>query len=128
MATFGVYEKAFDFLVDKGFEVYPPGTKKGECKNNYLVLRSETTSQIQNFSSEYHYYSLLCYSKTYTNLLQFSDSVKQNMAGLAPMLMPTGVSTPPYWDEEINAFMVSIEYVAKVRNKLVKTPRGIIGR
>lgn len=116
MATFALWDATFRYLKAKGFDVYPPATKKGECKEDYIVLKNDVTAPIMNFSSEYNYYIILCYSKAYTGVLKLSDNVKNVMKEYVPNMMPTGNETPPFFDESVNAFMVSIQYRANCRN------------
>jgi hypothetical protein len=117
MATFAVWEKTQKYLESKGFIVYPPSTKKGECTKDYLVLADASTNQISDYSSEYHYYDIMCYSKTYSGVLKLNDEVRKVMVNFAPQLMPTGNSTQAYYDSEVKAFMISVEYRANCRNK-----------
>jgi hypothetical protein len=121
MATLALWKKAFEFLEEKGFEVYPPSTKTGECTKDYLVLKDANTAQISTFSSEYHYYDILCYSKNYTGVLELNDKMKNVMKEFVPQLMPTGNETQAYYDTDVKAFMISVEYRACARNKNVKT-------
>ena len=116
MATFALWDKTYKYLKDKGLDVYPPSTKQGECKKDYIVLKGDVTSQALNFSSEYHYYLVLSYSKTYTGVLKLVDKVKHYMNEYAPNMMPTGIENPPYWDDSVKAFMVSVQYRANARN------------
>jgi hypothetical protein len=117
MATFAVWNKTQKYLESKGFTVYPPSTKNGECTSDYLVLADANSTQIGTFSSEYHYYDILCYSKTYTGVLKLNDSMKVAMKEFVPQLMPTGNETQAYYDTEVKAFMISVEYRANCRNK-----------
>jgi hypothetical protein len=117
MATFAVWSKTQKYLESKGLTVYPPSTKKGECTEDYLVLADANTMQIGTFSSEYHFYDVMCYSKTYSGVLKLHDLVKSTMLEFAPQLMPTGNETQAYYDSEVKAFMTSVEYRANCRNK-----------
>lgn len=116
MATFKLWDKTFKYLKSKGFDVYPPSTKIGECKNDYIVLKGDVTAPALNFSSEYHYYLIICYSKTYSDVLRLVDNIKHAMNEYSPNMMPTGIENPPYWDDEVKAHMVSIQYRANARN------------
>ena len=66
MATFELWDKGFKFLKER-FLAYPPYTKTGECTENYVVFRDDTTGPKSNYSSEVHYYSVICYSKSYSS-------------------------------------------------------------
>lgn len=117
MSLFELYDKTFKYLEQKGFEVYPVGTKEGECKKDYIVLKKESSTQTLNYSSQTHYFSILCYSKKYTGVLKLCDNIREVMKEYFPQMKQTGNETPPYFDDSVNAFMVSIEYACYMRNK-----------
>lgn len=115
-----VWEIVQETMIDNGIDVYPPATKKGDCKDFYAVLKDDGASQVGSFSSEYHYYTLLCYAPKdkYVELLRFVESCKEVMEKepIFPMLMPTGTQTPSFYDDTFNAYMISIQYRNNVRN------------
>lgn len=116
MSSYKVWDKAYKYLLSKGFDVYPPATKRGECKSDYIVLKSEATSQLSTFSSEVQYYLILCYSNKYTSLLKLVDNVKSVMNRYYPNMKPTGNETVPFYDDDVKAYMVSIQYRTVARN------------
>ena len=107
-------------LIDAGIDTYPPAQKTGDCKDFYVVLKDDGASQIGSFSSERHFYTLLCYAprKKYSQLLDFVERCKKVMAEapIYPMLMPTGTQTPSFFDDSFNAYMISVQYRNNVRN------------
>jgi hypothetical protein len=115
-----LYDLAFNFLEGKGYEVYPPSTKRGECKSNYIVLKKDESSQYAELSTIMEYYMVLCYSKTYMGVLHLSDDIRGDMAGFVPSLFPSGVESPPIYDENVKAFTISMQYTSKLRDKNVK--------
>lgn len=118
MATFELWDKGFKFLKER-FLAYPPYTKTGECTENYVVFRDDTTGPKSNYSSEVHYYSVICYSKSYSSVLKYADEVKKSMEQLFPFFVPSGIQTPTVYDDSVKAFTTSIQYRANVRNKLL---------
>ena len=74
-----IWELAMDAFNETGIEIYPPATKNGECKNPYVVLKTEGSTQIPGYSSEYHYYSFLCYvpQNQYSELEKLKSKVKK---------------------------------------------------
>lgn len=107
-------------LKENGIEVYPPATKTGECKNNYVVVKKSGASQIGDLSSEVHYIDVMCYVpwNKYTNLERFKKQVKEIIHNnLYPRLMETGSETNDYYDESYKAHMVSFMLRNNVRNK-----------
>lgn len=114
-----VWEHIMDAMIANGIEVYPPASKKGECVHEYVVVKQDGTSQYQDFSTEAHYYTLLLYvpQHKYASLERFKAKVKEAMAtDLYPLLMPTGLETPDFFDDTFKAHMVSIQYRNNVRN------------
>lgn len=100
--------------------VYPPGTKTGECKSPYVVLRQSGGMQLGNFSSETVYYDFMLYvpKNMYSELDTFEKSVKCIIdTKLYPMLMPTGSTDPDFYDDEVKAHMRSFMYRNTRRNK-----------
>jgi len=103
----------YDHLKAKGFEVYPPASKRGQCLQPYVVAMQESTMELYGFSSEQDYYSVMCYVpiNQYMNIQKFVNSVKLAMKSAYPMFTPSGNVTQPYLDTAIHGWMVSIEYV-----------------
>ena len=108
-------------LIDAGIDTYPPMTKQGDCKSCYAVLRNDGSMKKLSFSSETHFYTLLCYAPKgqYRELLQFVEHCKEVMAKepIFPMLMPTGTETQVFFDDSFNAYMISVQYRNNVRNE-----------
>lgn len=113
------WDIAFSLLDSNGFDVYPPYTKVGECKKPYVVLMATSVSKATGLSTEYHFYEVLCYANLYTEVMQVVADVKECMQKVFPLFMPTGQETPPFYDNDVNAFMVSIEYRNNARNKFL---------
>lgn len=120
MASRSVWDITQRTLIDAGIDTYAPAQKKGDCKDFYVVLKDDGASQIGNFSSERHYYTLLCYAPRtkYLELMDFVNRCKEVMSKepIFPMLMPTGVETPSFYDDTFNAYMISVQYRNNVRN------------
>lgn len=106
-------QDVFAFLESKGYEVYFPNQKFGECTSPYVVIRTETTSQFMEYSSTQTFYGILCYipKNHYSTLDPFVDGVVETLKGIRPMLKPTYNRTAPFFDETVQGWMVSLEYV-----------------
>lgn len=107
-------------LKENDIEAYPPATKTGECKKEYVVVKNSGASQYGDFSTEIHYVDIMCYVpwNKYTNLEKFKKLVKQIIHdNLYPRLMETGSETVDYYDEGFKAHMVSFMLRNNVRNK-----------
>lgn len=114
-----VWERIMDVMKTNDIEAYPPATKKGECLHEYVVVKQEGGSQYLDFSSEVHYYTFLLYvpQHKYASLERFKKTVKEVIAKeLYPLIMPTGLETPEFFDDTFNAHMVSIQYRNNMRN------------
>lgn len=99
-------------LKEKGFDVFSPGIKVGECTSEYLVVKNNGSSKHVSFSTDVDLYSVLCYvpKDKYSSLEPLVQRVKNSMKGLEPMIKPYGSQTPSYYDDNIKAHMISIEY------------------
>lgn len=107
-------------LIDAGIDTYAPAQKTGDCKSPYAVLKDDGSAAVLGYSSEYHYYTLLCYvpRDSYLELGDFVSRAKDIMSAepIYPMLKPTGVETPAFLDDSFNAYMISVQYRNCVRN------------
>lgn len=114
-----VWERIMDVMKANNIEAYPPATKKGECTYEYVVVKQEGSSQYLSFSSEAHYYTFLLYvpQHKYASFERFKKTVKDVIREqLYPLIMPTGLETPEFFDDTFNAHMVSIQYRNNVHN------------
>ena len=115
-----VWEIVQETLIDAGIDTYPPSTKHGDCKEPYVVLKDAGSSPVVGKSSEYHYYEIMCYvpMNSYHTLNDFVERCKAVMREdpIFPMLVPTGVQTPSFFDDSFNAHMISVQYRNNVRN------------
>lgn len=100
------------YLKEQGFKVYFPTQKQGECTFPYVVVKDMTTSKIAGISSTVTYYDLMCYvpREHFSTLSVFVEQVKNSMRGMVPMIMPTYTETASFYDEDVKAHMVSVQY------------------
>lgn len=114
-----VWERISEALRLHQIDVYPPATKIGECKKEYVVVKGDGSSQIGSLSSQSNYYTIMMYvpKNKYTQLERYKKIVKEIIAAdLYPMLMPTGQETPDFYDDTVKAHMVSVTYRNSIRN------------
>lgn len=106
------WQDIYKHLKKEGFDVYSPGTKVGECRSEYLVVKSDGSTKHASFSTDIDLYSVMCYipRDRYSMLEPFVQKVKESMKGLEPMILPYGSQTPSYYDNGVKAHMISIEY------------------
>lgn len=116
-----MWERISDHLIENGVDVYAPATHKGECRKEYVVLKDDGASKYGTFSTAVHYYSVLCYvpRDRRTDLERLVNKCKEIMNNMSPMIMPTGLETPEFYDDSIKAHMISIQYRNYVRNRLL---------
>lgn len=107
-----VYDKIVDEFKKNKIEVYSPGSHKGDCTSSYVVVKDSGKTAIAGLSSQSALYDILCYvpEKRYTEILTFVDECKRIMNSLYPMLIPTGLETPSFHDDNNKSYMVSVEY------------------
>ena len=99
-------------LKQKGFDVYSPGQKIGECKKEYVVVKDADGNRDLNVSSMHDYYDIICYvpEKQFSRLHPFFEEVKMAMKELFPMIRPADSETPSYQDKQVKAHMKSVLY------------------
>lgn len=115
-----VWEIISDTLISRGFEVYPPATKVGECKREYIVLKQDGSSQKDRLSTQTVYYAFMLYvpKNQYSRLGDFEKRVKEILdTDLFPLIMPAGSTDTDYYDDNYNAHMRTFLYRNYVRNK-----------
>lgn len=121
MGDTNLWLKTQKFLEENtGLKCYPPATKLDECTEDYIVLKDDMSAQYQQFSTAIDYYDVLLYSQTYDGVVGLAGKVRSVLAKFVPNLFPTGVETGAYFDDNINAFMKSIQYRAMRRDKNIK--------
>lgn len=106
------WEDIYNHLKSAGFDVYPPAMKKGECEKPYIVVKHAGLFDADEVSSVYEVYKLLLYIPRgqYSTLHEYKENVKENMKKMFPMIRSMYDETEPYYDEDVNAFMVQIKY------------------
>lgn len=101
----------FKHLQKKGFDVYPPAVKAGECKTPYVVIKLNGDGDIAGTSSTRDYYSVMVYvpKLAYSTLEPLVQKIKKAMKELDPLFKLTNVQ-PSFYDDTVKAHMVSVEY------------------
>ena len=117
-----IWETIQRTLEANGIETYPPATKVGECKKEYVVLKESGSAQVSHFTSEIVYYQFLLYvpRNKYHTLDNFEKRVKKVLnEQVFPTIRSTGSNDPDYYDDEIKAHMRSFTYRNIRRNKYI---------
>lgn len=107
-----VWQDIYKHLKKNGFDVYSPSIKTGECTKEYIVVKNNGSAKKVNASTDEDYYSIMCYvpRNKYSALEVLVQKVKKAMKELKPMVLPYGMQSSSYYDDEIKAHMISIEY------------------
>lgn len=106
------WQDIFAHLKAKGFDVYAPAQKIGECTSPYLVVKNDGSYQHANFSTDRDMYVIYCYvpKMRYSELEPLVQSVKDAMRELYPMIQRYGQQLPSYYDDSVQAHYIGIEY------------------
>lgn len=95
-----------------GIDVYPPGVKVGDCVAPYVVVKIDSSFEHASFSTNVDLYSIMCYvpKQSYSKLEPLLMKVEKSMKQLEPMIIQYGQRQPSYYDDSVNAHMVSVMY------------------
>ena len=107
------WQDLYMFLKLKGYDVYAPGQHVGECLSKYIVIRYDGTSQVDNASSHWDLYAVMCYvpQELYPELESFTTEVRNALAELRPMFLKYyEQSSMSAFDEAARAHYTVTEY------------------
>jgi len=96
-----------------GFVVYAPGEHVGRCTSPYVVVKYDGTTQIENASSHYDLYAVMCYvpANMYSQLEELTVKVRACVAELRPMFLKYyEQSNMSAYDEAARAHYTTTEY------------------
>ena len=99
-------------LKNKGYDVYAPAQKVGECTEPYLVVKNDGSYQHVNFSTDRDMYAIYCYVPRlrYSELEPLVQRVKRDMKELYHMFQVYGQQPASFYDDEVKAHYITIEY------------------
>lgn len=106
------WQDIYIHLKNKGYDVYPPGIKVGDCIEPYVVIKNDGSYKHVNFSTDRDMYAILCYvpKGQYSKLEPLVQNIKKDMKELEPMIIAYGQQMPSYYDDTCKAHYISIEY------------------
>jgi beta-galactosidase GanA len=106
------WQDLYKHLQSKGYDVYSPFQKEGDCITPYIVVKNSGSSQHRSFSTDVDLYTIMCYvpRDEYSKLETFVVNVKKAMKDIYPLFIPTGSQTPSFYDDTYKAHMISIDY------------------
>ena len=72
-----ILKKTIDILKEDGTEVYMPSQHKGECINEYIVVKMDGVIDVLDISSERPIYTIMCYVpyNQYSKLESFVQNI-----------------------------------------------------
>lgn len=107
------WQDLYNHLKKKGFKVYTPGQHVGQCREPYVVVKYDGTTQIENASSHYDLYAVMCYvpEGQYHLLESLTTSVRAAVAELRPMFLKFyEQASMSAYDEAARAHYTTTEY------------------
>lgn len=107
-----MWGKIYSKLKDEGLNPYPPGKHKGECEENYCVIR-ESNQVPYHYSNQvgYKLFDIILFvpEDSYIQINPYVNKIRKAMKGLS-FLRKTGNETPIIIDDRKKAYTMSIEY------------------
>lgn len=106
------WQDIFTFLSGKGYEVYPPGVKVGDCTSPYIVIKNDGAYKHANFSTDRDMYAIIVHvpKGEYSKLEPLILKLIQDMKEIEPMILPYGQRLPSYYDDTCKAHTQTVEY------------------
>ena len=113
------WQDLYLFLASKGYDVYTPGQKEGECFSKYIVIKYAGSAKADMISSRRDLYDLILYvpKANYSQLESFVQQVISDMKEIEPLFMPyDNQQDTSYFDDSVKAHFVSIVYMNYKKN------------
>lgn len=113
------WQDLYLFLTSKGYDVYTPGQKEGECLSKYIVIKYAGSVKADMISSRRDLYDLILYvpKASYSQLESFVQQVISDMKEVEPLFMPyDNQQDTSYFDDSVKAHFVSIVYMNYKKN------------
>lgn len=106
------WQDIYIHLKNKGYDVYAPAQKEGECTEPYIIIKNDGSYKHNEFSSDRDMYAIYVYvpKLKYSLLEPIVQMVKKDMRELYPMFIPYGQQLPSYYDDDVKAHYIGIEY------------------
>lgn len=100
------------FLKEKGYDVYFPAQKVGDCVSPYVVVKHDGATKDLNFSTDIDTYSIMVYvpQKSYSQLEVLVRKIRQDMKELEPMIRYNDSMMTSFYDDSIKGHMTSISF------------------
>ena len=106
------WKDIYRHLKSNGFDVYAPDQKEGYCLEPYIVIKSREVVRLETVSSNEAMYDILLYvpKNRFSFVEEYVLQVIEAMDKLFPMIREAGTQTEPFYDDDVQGYMVSIQY------------------
>ena len=96
--------------------VYALGAHQGVIDGKTIVVKPASATQYMSFSTTIQYFDIQCYGRTISESMSLFEEVKTAMKSLEMTVMPTFLSSSPYYDSNVKAWQISGTYRNYVKN------------
>lgn len=113
------WQDLFAFLDGKGYDVYPPATKLGDCTKPYIVVKYAGATKLSTVSSRQDLYDIMVYVPLhkYAQLEVLVQKVINDMKEIAPLFLPYDMEQDEsVLDPAVNGHYVTLTYCNYKKN------------
>lgn len=113
------WQDLYNFLSGKGYDVYPPSTKLGDCTSPYIVVKYAGATNMSTISSRQDLYDIMVYvpMNSYSQLEVLVQKVIDDMKEIRPLFMPYDMEQDEsVIDSSVNGHYVSLTYCNYKKN------------
>lgn len=113
------WQDLYSFLKEKGYEVYSPGQKEGECLSPYVVVKYAGSTKAAQISSRTDLYELILYvpKYRYSEVETRVQDLINDMKELRPLFIPyDNQQDTSFFDADVKAHFVSLTYINYKKN------------
>lgn len=107
------WKDLYKFLKSKGYDVYAPAQKTGDCTKKYIVVKNGDGTKLNDTQSTVDYYDIFLHVPVdkYSQLGDFKVEVKAALKELAPEIKDLQQDTPSMVDDSVKAHIIRMTYV-----------------
>lgn len=97
--------------------VYVQGAHKGIIDTPTIIVNPSSTRQYMTYTTTVRYFEIACYGRTVSEAVTLMDEVRETMETLKFTVMPTYITSIPYFDSTVKAWQMSGTYRNYAKNK-----------
>lgn len=105
-----IWQRVVKHLKENGVQAYAPGAHKGKCTSPYVVVKVTAATRYLQYSTRIQYIDMMCYGRTVSETDEIVDKVTEILRGMSPTVKPTQDYSAPFYDEEVQAWLISVTY------------------